>query len=208
MAPLTDTLPKPLITVAGKSLFDHAYDLVANAGCDPIVANTHYLAHMIADHVAGRGIIISDEADLLRETGGGLRHALTHLGSGSVITMNTDAVWNGPNPVQVLLDAWRPEMECLLLTVPASGAIGHPGRGDFDRDTLGRLQRGRDQIYTGVQMVRTDRLEHMTDSAFSMNIVWDAMIADGGLFGAVYDGKWCDVGQPASIPLAEAMLDV
>jgi len=41
-----------------------------------------------------------------------------------------------------------------------------------------------------------------------MNLAWACIAKRNGLFGAVYDGKWCDVGQPSSIPLAEAMLHV
>lgn len=208
MAPLTDTLPKPLITVAGKPLVDHAYDLATDAGCRPIVINTHYLGHMIRDHVAGRDVLISDEADLLRETGGGLRHALPLLKADPVVTMNTDAVWRGPNPVQHLLGAWRDGMECLLLVVEKRNVAGHHGKGDFDRAADGRLQRGRDLVYTGLQIIRTDRLAAIGDEVFSMNVVWDAMIRDGGLYGAIHDGRWCDVGQPDSIPLAEAMCHV
>lgn len=208
MAPLTDTLPKPLITVAGKPLLDHAYDFAIDAGCHPVVINTHYRGHMIRDHVAGRDVLISDESDLLRETGGGLRHALPLLKASPVVTMNTDAVWRGPNSAQHLLNGWRDEMECLLLLVEKHNVHGHPGKGDFDRAPDGRLQRGRDLIYTGVQIIRTDRLAAMTDDVFSMNVVWDMMIRDGGLRGTIYDGQWCDVGQPASIPLAEAMCDV
>ena len=72
----------------------------------------------------------------------------------------------------------------------------------------GHLMRGHSLIYTGVQIVRTDRLAEMAEDVFSMNLVWDAMIAEQCLYGAVYDGQWCDVGQPESIALAEAMKDV
>ena len=208
MAPLTNAQPKPLISVAGKPLLDHAYDYVADAGCAPIVINTHYLGTMIKSYVASRDVLISDESDQLRETGGGLRHALPLLGGSPVLTMNTDAVWAGPNPVETLLSAWQPEMECLLLLVAKDNVRGHPGAGDFDMTPDSHLMRGRSLIYTGVQIVRTDRLAKMAEDVFSMNLVWDAMIAHQGLFGAVYDGQWCDVGQPESIALAEAMKDV
>ncbi len=208
MAPLTDNLPKPLIHVAGKPLLDHAYDYAKEAGCSPVVINTHYLGHMIRDHVAGRDVVISDESDLLRETGGGLRHALPLLGRDAVVTMNTDAVWNGPNPVAQLLAAWRPEMEALLLTVPKARAIGHPGAGDFALTPTGKLRWGRDLIYTGVQMLRTERFAAMSQEVFSMHPIWEALIAEGAMDTEIYDGTWCDVGQPSSIPLAEAMQNV
>lgn len=208
MAPLTNHMPKPLIRVGGRTLFDHAYDFAKAAGCAPVVVNTHYLAGMLRDHLAGRDILFSDESDLLRETGGGLRHALPLLGQDIVITMNTDAVWHGPNPVELLLSAWRPGMEALVLTVAKPNVRGHLGAGDFDLTADGRIQRGRDLIYTGLQIIRTERLAKMTEDVFSMNAIWDQMITSGGLYGTTYDGQWCDVGQPESIPLAEAMCHV
>jgi N-acetyl-alpha-D-muramate 1-phosphate uridylyltransferase len=59
-----------------------------------------------------------------------------------------------------------------------------------------------------VQIIRTDLLADVAEDAFSLNLIWDRMAARGTLFGTVYDGQWCDVGQPSSIPLAEAMLHV
>jgi MurNAc alpha-1-phosphate uridylyltransferase len=125
-----------------------------------------------------------------------------------VLTTNTDAVWKGQNPVTQVLNAWRDEMEALLLIVPKAQVSGHLGKGDFEMDPGGKLKRAPDAIYTGVQLIRTDCLNYITERAFSMNLVWDQIAARGGLYGTLYDGKWCDVGQPSSIPIAEAMLDV
>ncbi|MBQ2262010.1 MAG: nucleotidyltransferase family protein [Loktanella sp.] len=204
--------PKPLVQVAGKPLIDHALTLTALPQIGPKVVNLHYHAPMLRDHLASYDIRFSDETDLLRETGGGLRHALPLLGGSPVITMNTDAVWRGPNPIAHLICEWREEMEALLLIVPQPQAMGHKGVGDFELDAAGRLHRAadtiKDMIYTGVQIIRTDLLAEVDQDAFSLNLIWDKMLARGRLYGTIYDGQWCDVGQPASIPLAEAMLHV
>lgn len=208
MGDLTKDCPKPLVPVAGRPLIDHALDLTMAPGIGPRVVNLHYLAPMLRTHLAGRDIAYSDESDLLRETGGGLRHAMPVLGSSPVITLNTDAVWQGQNPLSLLLSHWRPEMEALLLVVPKPQVHGHVGKGDFDCGADGTLQRGATHIYSGAQIIRTETLESIDAQVFSMNMVWDQMAARNGLFGVSYDGLWCDVGQPASIPLAEAMLHV
>ncbi|MCB5199191.1 nucleotidyltransferase family protein [Loktanella sp. TSTF-M6] len=205
MAPLTDTRPKPLITVAGRTLLDHALDLTNVPCIGKRVVNAHYKGAMIHDHLRGRGVAISDEVALL-ETGGGLRHALPLLGDGPVVTLNTDAVWCGPNPVQTLCAGWTPAMEALLLLVPTSRMRGHSGPGDFARAADGRLTRGQDYVYTGLQLTRTNRVHGVRVPAFSLNVIWDQMIAHGGLYGLVWDGLICDVGRPESIPQAEAML--
>ncbi|MGH7031291.1 MAG: sugar phosphate nucleotidyltransferase, partial [Stellaceae bacterium] len=82
LRPLTDTLPKPLVELSGRSLLDHAIDRLALAGVEHVVVNTHYLAAMIAAQLAGRErpcIEISEEPELL-DTGGGVARALGSLG--------------------------------------------------------------------------------------------------------------------------------
>lgn len=207
MGKLTQDRPKPLVMVAGKPLIDHALALLNPSDLGAIVANVHYKSEMMRAHLAPHNITISDETGALLETGGGLRHALPLLDHTTVITLNTDAVWRGDNPITALLAAWKPHMEALLLTVPRVNAVGHKGNGDFITDATGKLSRGAGEIYTGLQIIRTDDLADISDTAFSMNLLWDRIITRDGLFGHSYDGHWCDVGHPESIALAENMLE-
>ena len=203
MAPLTETRPKPLVTVAGQTLLDHAL-----AQCDGLktVVNAHYFSDQIIAHLQGTDTIISDETEALLETGGGLKRALPLLDCNPVFTMNTDAVWKGSNPIHALAKAWQPQMDALLLMIPRAAAVGHTGRGDFDIDSTGRLTRGTNFVYSGVQIIRTDELEDVQDNAFSMWALWGDMLDRGAVYGTVYDGEWCDVGRPESISIAEKML--
>lgn len=206
MAPLTDTFPKPLIPVAGRALIDHALDQVGDA--DPIVINLHYRPDQIRAHLAQRaGIRFSAETDTILETGGGLKQALPLLGSDPVFTLNTDAVWTGPKALDQLATAWDgARMDALLLLVPRARAVGHTGAGDFLMDAKGRLTRGPGLVYSGAQLLRTEGLAAISDPVFSLNRLWDQMLADGRLYGLVHPGGWCDVGRPDCIPLAEDML--
>ena len=208
MAPLTDTQPKPLIKVAGRALLDHALALADDAEIRRIVVNTHYRGDQIAAHLAARPeIAISDEVPDILETGGGLRAALPLLGAGPVFTLNTDAIWTGPNPLTALRAAWDPErMDALVMMIAREQANGHGGTGDFVTDAGGRLTRGYGAIYAGAQILRTDGLAEIAGPVFSLNLLWDRMIARGRLFGLIHAGGWCDVGQPSSIALAEGML--
>lgn len=204
MAPLTDTMPKPLVTVAGKALIDHALDLAE--GCAPVVVNTHYLADQLHAHLRGRGVTLVHEPELL-ETGGGLKNAADILGPGPVLTLNSDAVWRGPNIVQGLVEAWRPDdMDALVSVVAPAQVRGHKGHGDFMLDDAGRVSRGPGDVYTGAQIMTLEPVLAETETVFSMNKVWDRLIAQGRLTGVRYPGQWCDVGQPSSIALAEQML--
>lgn len=206
MAPLTDQTPKPLIKVAGKTLLDHATDAALGDHLGPAVVNVHYKADQIRQHLTGRDIAISDETDMLRETGGGLRHALPLLQGDPVMTMNTDAVWSGPRPGPFLAKAWRDDMQSLLLLIDPARAVGHVGKGDFLMDETGRLTRGPGLIYTGLQITRTRWLSDIKEDVFSMNLGWDIAADHHALYGLVYPGLWCDVGRPDCIPLAEKLL--
>lgn len=206
MGALTKDMPKPMIPVAGAPMIDHALRLARAVHPTRIVANLHYHADQLANHLTPQGVILSHETDIL-ETGGGLRKALPLLGEGAVYTMNPDVIWRGPNPLEMLRGAWNPDvMDALLMCVPLANALGQSGRGDFTLDPDGRIRRGPGVIYGGVQILKTDRLNGVRETAFSMNVLWDLMLADGRLYGVTYPGRWCDVGRPSGIVLAEEML--
>ena len=207
MQPLTQHRPKPLIKVAGKALIDHALELAQGANIDRIVANTHYKSEMIARHIASKPVTLSHESPVLLETGGGLRAALPLLAADQVLTLNTDAVWRGENPLQSLRAHWNPtKMDALLMCIEPNQARGHRGVGDFLRASDGRLTRGSGLIYGGAQLLKTAGLHAISETTFSLNLLWDQMAAQGRLYGLLYRGNWCDVGRPESIALAQDML--
>jgi len=207
MGALTADRPKPLIRVGGRVLLDHALGLVDGAGITTRVVNAHYRADQIAAHLAGTNAALSLEEPDILDTGGGLRAALPLLGPGPVFTLNTDAVWTGPNPLVALRKAWdATRMDALLLLVPTGRARGRDGPGDFTRAPDGRIERGGDLVYTGAQIVDPAGLGTIRQTAFSLNRLWDRIAADGRLFGLVHTGGWCDVGHPDGIAAAEDML--
>lgn len=208
MGALTRAHPKPLVEVAGKALVDHALDQVGPCAPERIVANLHYLPDQIVAHLQNRqNIAFSDETDTILDTGGGLKAAIPLLGGGPVFTLNTDAVWTGNRALATLAANWNPElMEGLLLLIPTERATGHSGQGDFCLDSHHRVTRGRGHVYTGAGILRTEGLLAFEERAFSLNRLWDRMIARGTLYGCVHGGGWCDVGRPESLAVAEALL--
>ena len=206
MRPLTDDRPKPLIQVSGRTLLDRALDLGRDAGAAPIVVNTHYLGDQIERHLAGQEVAISAEPDLILDTGGGLRKALPLLGPGPVMTLNPDVVWTGPNVLSALMAAWDDRMDALLALVPLAQATARQGAGDFALDASGRIARGGDLVYGGAQIIRPDRLADIPEDVFSLNRLWNLMIAESRAFGLIHPGGWCDVGRPDGISAAEALL--
>lgn len=80
LKPLTDTRPKALVEVAGKPLLAHVMQRLVKAGFTEIVINVHHFADQIVEYVEthpieGVSVRISDERDLLLDTGGGIRKA-------------------------------------------------------------------------------------------------------------------------------------
>lgn len=210
MGALTATQPKPLIPVAGRALIDHARQVGAEAGLTRQVANAHYLADQIVQHLQGTDVAVSVEAGQILDTGGGLRQALPLLGPGPVATLNTDAVWTGQNPLTQLLHAWDgARMDVLFLLLPANVARSATGRSDFVLGPEGRVDwaKGRQGVlYLGAQILNPDILAAETEKAFSLHGPWTRAMAAGRAFGVIHQGDWCDVGHPGGIAEAEDML--
>ncbi|WP_259967814.1 nucleotidyltransferase family protein [Leisingera caerulea] len=207
MRELTRDKPKPMIEVAGRPLIAHALELVREAGPARIAANLHYKPEPLKALLEPEKVLLSHETPDILDTGGGLRQALPLLGDSPVFTMNTDAIWKGPNPLQMAQDAWDPKrMDALLVCVPLNRAVGRTGGGDFSADAEGRIRRGGDLVYGGVQILKTEGLHQVEDRVFSLNLLWNQMAADGRLFALEYPGRWCDVGHPEGIILAEDLI--
>lgn len=100
LRPLTDTMPKALVPVAGRPLLHHIILRLKQAGFQRIVVNIHHFGQQIIDDLAanhhfGLDIRISDERDLLLDTGGALRHAAPHFDPSSpVLVHNVDILSN------------------------------------------------------------------------------------------------------------------
>ena len=83
LKPLTDTMPKALVPYHGVPMLERVVGVLKDGGFDDIVVNVHHFADQIDAFIAehnqfGIRVRTSDERDLLRETGGGIRHA-AHL---------------------------------------------------------------------------------------------------------------------------------
>lgn len=219
MRPLTATKPKPLIEVSGKALLDHVLEKLSVAGVKKVVVNVHYLADALEAHLETRDlgleVVISDERDLLMETGGGLVKAAPLIDSDPFLALNSDNLWiDGPaDTLKLLASHWDDsKMDALLLLVPQARALNHKGIGDFHMDRSGRLRRREKShvapfVFTGIQIVSKRLLRDSPQGPFSTNILWDRAIEEGRCFGAVHQGLWFDVGTPQSIQMTETALE-
>lgn len=216
MRPLTDTLPKPLVPVAGRTLLDRVLDRFEAVSVPRVVINLHYFREVMEAHLKMRRrppIELSPEPDLL-ETGGGVRNALPRLGAAPFYVANADVLWlDGRTPALTrLARAWNDEtMDALLLLQPTVTATGYDGTGDYFADPLGRLRRRKRHelapfIFAGVQILHPRLFAHAPDGAFSLNRLYDHAEAAGRLWGVRHDGLWFHVGTPQGLAETEELL--
>ena len=214
MRPLTATVPKALIEVAGRALIDHALDRLERAQVETAVVNVHYLAHMVSAHLARRkrpAIVISDERARLLDTGGGIAKALPLLGDEPFYLLNSDSFWieGARANLDWLAEAWNDAtMDALIMLAPTVKAVGYHGRGDFRMDTTGRLyRRGEREVvpfaYAGAAILHPRLFIGCPEGAFSLNRLFDKAIEAERFAGMRMDGLWLHVGTPEAIAEAE-----
>jgi MurNAc alpha-1-phosphate uridylyltransferase len=217
MHPLTETMPKPMVPVAGKPLIDHVLDRLAASGVERAVVNIHHFADLLAGHLSGRTrprIVLSDERGLLLGTGGGISKALPALGEAPFLLINSDTIWiDGATPnLERLADAFDPAaMDALLLLAPATGSIGYAGTGDFSLAADGTLQKrgvraAAPFVYAGAAILSPALFKDAPQGEFALTLLFERAERAGRLHGLPLEGRWMHVGTPEAIPLAEAAI--
>ncbi|WP_442756870.1 nucleotidyltransferase family protein [Methylocystis sp. JAN1] len=212
MRPLTHTTPKPLVSVAGRTLIDYALDDFARAGVDTAIVNVHHLADEIEAHLASRReprIVISDERAQLLDQGGGIKKVLPLIGDAPFFICNTDAFWFGAprSNLLALAQAWDAEkMDAALLLSPTQGSVGVDWEGDFDLSPEGRIVRRagpKPYVYSGVGLIKPQLFAQETQDVFKLAPFFFSAAEKGRLFGVVSSGLWLHVGTAAAIEEAE-----
>jgi MurNAc alpha-1-phosphate uridylyltransferase len=214
MRPLTDHLPKPLVSVAGQPLLDHVLDKLGAAGVGEAVVNVHYLPDQIIEHVKTRSrprVTISDERDHVLGTGGAVVRALPLLGDAPFFHVNADTMWiDGVRPnLARLAETFDPaRMDILLLMAPTTSSIGYGGRGDYAMLPDGALRKRREHqvvpfVYAGAAIMAPSLFADAPKGEFSLTKMFDSANEQERLFGLRLDGVWMHVGTPDAIQAAE-----
>jgi len=217
MRPYNGHVPKPLVTVGGRSLIDYGLDRLVEAGVECAVVNVHHLADAVERHLASRKhprIIISDERESLLGTGGGIAKALPQLGDAPFFLVNSDTLWlDGikPNFARLAESFDADAMDALLLLAPSVGSLGYQGRGDYTMLADGRLHRRGEHevapyIYAGAAILSPALFADAPRGTFALTGLFDRAAAAGRLFGLRLDGVWMHVGTPEAVAAAEATL--
>src|SRR5215468_7391318 len=217
MRPLTDTIPKPLIRVAGRPLIDHVLDRLAETGVERAIVNIHHFGEQLQQHLTQRKhpqIVISDERGLLLGTGGGVRKALPELGDAPFFHVNSDTIWidGVKSNLSRLADFFDPaSMDALLLLAPTTGSVGYSGRGDFSMTSDGSLLKRTEQelvpfVYAGAAILSPALFKNAPSGEFSLTALFERAADAKRLHGLRLDGVWMHVGTPEAIGEAEAAI--
>lgn len=194
LRPITDTTPKPLIEVGGKSLIEHQLARLREAGIQDVVINLHHLGGQIQSRLGdgaqlGVNISYSIEPDLL-ETGGGVKKALPMLGEAPFLVTSADTY------LDFDLDLLPTELPAgmLGLLVMTNNPEHHP-KGDYALGENSLLQLDGDKLtFTGTAILHPDLVRDVPESVFMLRQVFDEAVGAGRFLGIKHDGYWCDVG--------------
>ncbi len=201
LRPLTDTLPKSLVEVQGRSLLERHLDRLAAAGISKVVINLGWLGEQIVERVGsgsryGLDVVYSPEGDNILETGGGIHNALPMLGRDPFLVVNADILTDMPIPDVDLPD----DVLGHLVLVPTPG---YRDGGDFGIDG-GLITNDRELTFSGVSMYRPEFFDGCEAGRFSVVPMLREAAAAGRLTGTLFEGKWTDVGTPERLAALNA----
>ena len=163
--------------------------MLINHGVEEIAINVHHLSNQIKDFIDNQRykakIIISDEKELLLNTGGGIL-AATKSFKNSFITINPDTLWNESyaGELQNLEDFYFKKNNPCLLLVDKNLSFDTTFKGDFNlnQDVISRDKNNK-FIFTGLQILDKNIFSSIKEKVFSMNSIWDNLIKQKNLLG-------------------------
>lgn len=193
LRPITDQLPKPLLSVAGKPLIVHHIEKLAAAGFKNIVINLSWLGEQI-EQVLGNGekfnvaISYSKESTLL-ETGGGIFNVLPLLGPDPFLVINADIYTDFP--ITTIASPIHSLGHIILVQNPE-----HHPQGDYCLTVDGKINKQGSPTFTfsGIGIYTPELFHDCVAGVFRLPTVFDSAIAAQQLSGEIYQGLWCDVG--------------
>lgn len=196
LRPITDSVPKPLVEVAGKPLIVYHLEALARAGVADVVVNLSWLGEKIRSALGdgsryGVRIAYSEEGPVPLETGGGIHRALPLLGPEPFLVVNSD-VWTDVDFSRLLTLEEGSDARLLLAPNPP-----HHPRGDFGLEGDFVVARNADRFtYTGIGVYRPELFAGCTEEKFPLLPLLQRAMAARRLRGEVYRGEWLDIGSP------------
>lgn len=204
MRPLTDHLPKPLLSVAGKPLIVHHLQHLAAAGITEIVINHAWLGHLIEQQLAdgrdyGVNIRYSPEGAVGIETAGGIKQALPLLGDAPFVVVNGDVLTDFPFGQ---LPKLAPDKLAHLILVP--NPVQHPN-GDFGlQDGIALANADQQFTFSGIGIYQPAFFATVAAGPQKLAPYLRAAMARQQVSASLYQGFWADIGTPERLNAAGA----
>lgn len=203
LRPLTESVPKALVEVAGRSLLERHLDRLPAGGI--VVINLGWLGAQIPARIGsgeryGQTVIYSDEGDNILETGGGIQRALPMLGAQPFLVVNADVLTDMPLPPT---DAVLGDALVHLVLVPKPE---YRPSGDFGLDHGKVTNEQREFTYGGVAVYDPAFFADCKPGRFSVVPLWREAAEQGRVSGSVYRGYWADIGTPERLAEARTRL--
>ena len=205
MHSLTDNLPKPMLSVAGKPLLQYHVEALAQAGFTDLVINHARFGDRIeaffADGAAfGVNIRYSAEGDSPLETGGGIKRALPLLGDDPFLVINGD-IWT-----DFLPDSLTPSVAGQAHLVLVANPPHHPD-GDFVLKNGAVLISGQPKYtFSGIGVYQPSLFNSIRSQVFPLAPVLRQAMQDRQVTGELHRGRWFDIGTPTRLAALEDYL--
>ena len=205
MRPLTDNLPKPMLSIAGKPLLQYHVEALASAGFTELVINHARFGGRIeaflADGAAfGVKIRYSVEGDSPLGTGGGIKQALPLLGDDPFLVINGD-IWTD-YPLGALSTTFPGQGHLVLVPNPA-----HNPRGDFVLEGGVLLYAGQPKYtFSGIGVYRSSLFNSIDELKFPLPPVLRQAMQKRQVTGELHRGRWFDIGTPERLAALESYL--
>ena len=203
MKKLTELKPKPLLKINNKELLRHNIDFFLNLGCKKIIINTHYLheqiKNFIKEYYLDKNIQVTYEKILLN-TGGGIKNALSLLGDNNFLVTNSDIMWKEENKKDVsnFIKKHDEIHSCKLLLTKDKNFRGlKKSTGDFklENKLVKRWEKNDPNLYyTGLQIINPSIFNLIEENSFSLNKLWDLLIASTNLQGEILRSNIVHIG--------------
>ena len=197
MQPLTLKTPKPLLEINNYTLLERAINLLIGHGVQEISINVHYLPDQIKSFINRKKfkvkITISNEENLLLDTGGGVLKGTQNFGDNPFFVINPDTVWSKHYLAELksLEVIYLKNNKPTLLLVNKKLSIDPSFKGDFNLNNEKISKDSENQfIFTGLQIINRSVFTNEKSVVFSLNKVWDKLIKDKNLLGLESNQKF------------------
>ena len=197
MQPLTLKTPKPLLEINNYTLLERAINLLIGHGVQEISINVHYLPDQIKSFINRKKfkvkITISNEENLLLDTGGGVLKGTQNFGDNPFFVINPDTVWSKHYLAELknLEVIYLKNNKPTLLLVNKKLSIDPSFKGDFNLNNEKISKDSENQfIFTGLQIINRSVFTNEKSEVFSLNKVWNKLIKDKNLLGLESNQKF------------------